>query len=126
MRFEPASTSLTCEVNPFRTNTPLQALTLMNDIGYVEAARALASNTESLEEAFQRVTLRPARQQEMALLQTRLTKLEEHYAQRPEEARELVGVGASEVDSPLATHQLAARTATINLIFNLDETICRP
>ncbi|MCH8215926.1 MAG: hypothetical protein IH892_04045, partial [Planctomycetes bacterium] len=50
----------------------------------------------------------------------------EHYAQRPEDARDLVGVGASEVDSPLATPQLAARTAIINLIFNLDETICRP
>ena len=113
-------------MKPFRTNTPLQALTLMNDIGYVEAARSLAANTESLEEAFQRVTLRPAQQNEAALLQTRLTKLEEHYAQRPEDARELVGVGASEVDSPLATHQLAARTAIINLIFNLDESICRP
>ena len=117
---------LTCEVKPSRTNTPLQALTLMNDIGYVEAARSLASNAGSLEVAFQRITLRPARKQELALLQTRLTKLEEHYAQRPEDARELVGVGASEVDSPLATHQLAARTAIINLIFNLDETICRP
>ena len=38
----------------------------------------------------------------------------------------LVGVGASDVAAPIATHRLAARTAVINLIFNLDESICRP
>ncbi len=117
---------LTCEVRPSQTSSPLHALILMNDIGYVEAARALASKPGSLATAFRKITLRPARTPELELLQRRLTALEDHYQRHPKEAEALASVGEAPIDSPFPVWRLAARTAVINMLFNLDETLCRP
>jgi hypothetical protein len=124
----------TCIVRQTRTNTPLQALTLMNDITYVEASRMLAqrvlkeggaSAEQRLTCMFRLLTARPPRSVEMKIL---LADLERHltqYRRDGEAALKLLSVGEAKRDERLDTAELAAYTAVANLILNLDETISR-
>jgi hypothetical protein len=74
----------TCSVRESRTNTPLQALTLMNDRIYVEAAQKLAENMrhapDPIGRGFQLVLARPPRESERATLETALSKLGGDYS----------------------------------------------
>ena len=124
----------TCSVRVSRTNTPLQALNLMNDITYVESARALAErvlksvpddDADRLQYAFRLVTSRRPRAEELKVLQTSLTFHRDYYKTRLELGEELVGFGDSEPDHSLATLEVAAYTVVMNLLLNLDETITR-
>ena len=124
----------TCSVRVSRTNTPLQALNLMNDITYVESARALAErvlksvpgdDADRLQYAFRLVTSRKPRAEELKVLQTSLTFHRDYYKTRLELGEELVGFGDSEPDHSLATLEVAAYTVVMNLLLNLDETITR-
>ncbi len=124
----------TCSVRVSRTNTPLQALNLMNDITYVESARALAErilksvpgdDADRLQHAFRLVTSRRPRAEELKVLKTSLTFHRDYYKTRLELGEELVGFGDSEPDHSLATLEVAAYTVVMNLLLNLDETITR-
>ncbi|MEO0414884.1 MAG: DUF1553 domain-containing protein, partial [Verrucomicrobiota bacterium] len=117
---------LVCDVLPSRTNTPLQALTTLNDITYIEAARVAAQNQDSVAQIFQRITNRLPSDAEVSLLERRLLTLTEHYQKHTEEAERLLAEGEFPVPKDADISRLAARTAVVNLIYNLDEVLCRP
>ena len=117
-----------------RTNTPLQALLLMNDPQYVEAARALA--TRVMREAsgepaaiagrmFQLATCRPPRPEETAHLVQLFDAQRKHYAQDAKAASQLLAVGEFPTDKQLPQADLAAWTIVANLILNLDEVVTK-
>jgi hypothetical protein len=122
-----------CTVRRARTNTPLQALVLLNDATYLEAARGLATWTLSqtgpddqrLSIAFRRVTSRQPDQDELATLTSLLQKERERYAGNLNLARQLVRENAAKGDPELNVSEFAAWTITLHTLFNLDETITR-
>ncbi len=123
-----------CTVKRSRTNTPLQALALLNEITYVEAARRLAermlteggkSAQERIAWAFRMVTARRPQSEEMTLLVGGLNKRLAHYRQDPAAAKKLVAQGASVAAATINVEELAAYTTTANVLLNLDEVITR-
>ncbi len=124
----------TCVVRRARTNTPLQALVLMNDPTYLEAARKLAEHvltTETTDEnrwklAYRLVLTRDPDAEEVVTLQSVLEKATVHFAGQKEKAGELLKVGHSASDPSLNPETLAAWTTVMSVILNLDEAISRP
>jgi hypothetical protein len=122
-----------CSVRPSRTNTPLHALTLLNDPTFVEAARVLAAHAmqftdsppERLRWAFRRATARYPTEDELAALLEVLGVVREQYAADPAAAKELIAVGESPRDGSLDPIELAAYTGAMNVILNLDEVVTR-
>ncbi|WP_051945995.1 PSD1 and planctomycete cytochrome C domain-containing protein [Verrucomicrobium sp. BvORR106] len=125
----------TCDVRSLRTNTPLHALTTLNDITYVEAARAMAQRvllTSSLpddrtkiDQAFRLVTCRVPSAEERDIILSRLDYLRTQYQETPAEAVRLLAVGESPRDKSLPEAEHAAWTALCQLLLNLDEAITR-
>jgi hypothetical protein len=123
-----------CTARRTLTNTPMQALALMNDPGYVEAARALAER--AVKEAgaappgraaflFRLATSRePSREEERVLVDLAARSIA-RYRKQPEEARKLLGVGESKFDAKLDAAELAGWTIVASAILNLDETITK-
>jgi hypothetical protein len=122
-----------CTARRTLTNTPLQALVLMNDPTYVEAARALAwrvmiaerTDRNRLRLAFRLATARHPDAREMAALQKTLAKQRALYAQAPEAAGQLLKVGESAAPAQGSKAELAAWTNLCTVILNLDETITK-
>ncbi|HEU0119489.1 MAG TPA: PSD1 and planctomycete cytochrome C domain-containing protein [Bryobacteraceae bacterium] len=102
-----------CEVRTARTNTPLQALTLLNDQTYLEASRVLAAS--SVQDIFSRVLSRRPEPSEMAVLDREYARSLAHYRAHPADSAKLIG-GA-------ANPELAARMIVASMILNLDEAI---
>jgi mono/diheme cytochrome c family protein len=129
-----ASTRETCIVRQNRTNTPLQALNLMNDVTYVEAARRLAERMmteggktpeERVGFAYRLATAKQPTPQAQKILIGGLYRHRERYrADRPA-ALELVKVGERSRDETLDVAELASYTMVANLILNLDATITK-
>jgi hypothetical protein len=123
-----------CTVRETRTNTPLQALTLMNEVSFVEASRALAQRAmsdagheaeERIRFAFRLATARWPRPHELQIL---LSGLKEHIARfraHPQAALELVRTGESPWNQQLDSAELAAYTTVASLILNLDEVVTK-
>tara|TARA_B100001057_G_scaffold112978_3_gene111242 strand:+ start:1617 stop:2702 length:1086 start_codon:yes stop_codon:yes gene_type:complete len=118
-----------------RTNTPLQALALLNDTIFIEAARGLGTrmirdsgenDTARIRHGFQLVTGRHPSPEELTILLRSLEIHQRTYANNRDLAAELIGVGESEPDHNLTASELAAYTAIANTLLNLDETITRP
>ena len=122
-----------CTIRRAATNTPLQALVLLNDDTFVEASRALAdqilnvdaARDERLQRLWRTVLTRNADTDEMGLLRDLLTRQREQFAADPEAARELVSVGASTYDPHHDPAELAAWTVVAQTILNLDEAITK-
>jgi hypothetical protein len=123
-----------CQVRRARTNTPLQALELLNDVTYVEAARRLGqlmlteggdTGEERLAYAFRRSTARPPTAAELRVLTRGLQRYRETFRADVEAAKRFVRQGDSPVDERLDLIELAACTAAAGIILNLDETITR-
>ena len=122
-----------CTVKRFRSNTPMQALSLLNEVTFVEASRKLAertlrqngNNETRLAWAFQQVTCRAAIPQEIAVLRKGLEKRLALYAADLPAAKKLLMNGQSPVPTDLEAGQLAAWTVTANILLNLDETVTR-
>lgn len=122
-----------CTVKRFRSNTPMQALSLLNEVTFVEASRKLAertlrqsgSNEARLAWAFQQVTCRAATPQEIAVLAKGLEKRLTLFAADLPAAKKLLLNGQSPAPTELDTGQLAAWTVTANILLNLDETVTR-
>ncbi|MCX7418051.1 MAG: PSD1 and planctomycete cytochrome C domain-containing protein [Planctomycetia bacterium] len=123
-----------CTVKRSRTNTPLQALTLLNEITYVEAARKLAERMlvdggatpeARLRFAFRRVTSRTPTDEEVALLVGGLNDDLTRFRQDAIAAKKLIVLGESKADASLEPAELAAYTLTANVLLNLDEVVTR-
>ena len=124
----------TCIVRETRTNTPLQALTLMNETGFVEAARVLSQKTlqqsadstsDRLTWAFRRVLGRTPKLSELTVLEAALQRNRERFRTQPEAALQLLAVGEFPRDESLDVNEHAAWTTVCALLLNLDETITR-
>jgi hypothetical protein len=123
----------TCWVRETRTNTPVQALTLLNDVTYVEAARVLAQRVmkeatgpdDRLTLAFRRVNARVPTDAELSVLRGALDRQLTDYRKDPTAAAKLLGVGESKADAKLNVPELAAYATVCRLILNLDEAMTR-
>jgi hypothetical protein len=116
-----------------RSNTPLQALQLMNDVQFFEAARGLATRmiAEGGAEAASRLQVgarwtlaRSLTEPELAILQQQLTTHQARYQQAPEQARQLLAVGESPV-AELEPAEFAAYVLVASTLMNLDESLNR-
>jgi hypothetical protein len=130
-----ASPRETCIVRNARTNTPLQALALMNDVTFVEAARALAarvmaetpgdSSSVRVSHAFRSVVARRPSDSELEVLVSGFERHLAEYRQSPPAAAELIRMGESRPNEDLDPVELAAYTIVAGLILNLDEAITK-
>ncbi|MFT5108670.1 MAG: hypothetical protein ACI9UA_004314 [Pseudoalteromonas tetraodonis] len=122
-----------CTVQRARTNTPLQALVLLNDPTFVEAARALAARVIAewegddvdgrIVRAFRMVTSRLPKPEESGILKSTLIAELQRFRADTESAKKLIAVGDSNSPEKIAPAKLAAWTIVCNLILNLDEAI---
>lgn len=124
----------TCTVQRDRTSTPLQALVLLNDPTYVEAARFLAQRlmaeakagpAERIAFAFRLTLARRPSEAETKILVDLYERQLKRFAAHPEEAQKLLGVGEAKAQGNLDATELAAWTTVASMILNLDETITK-
>jgi hypothetical protein len=128
-----AATRDRCAVSRQSTNTPLQALALLNDPQYMEAARVMAQNImaydqpmqENVKVAFRKLTGRQPNEDEIKMLIEVYDTSLNSFKENPEKAIELLSVGDYMIDERLDQNLLAAHTVTFSTIFNLDETITK-
>ena len=117
-----------------RTDTPLQALVTMNDVQWVEAARALAERVikDGRDKPEKRIQLMsqillahdpPPRM--LAVLEGSLDQMKMHYAADPKAAHALIGVGERPSDASIPAPELAAWTMVASEMLNLDETVTK-
>jgi hypothetical protein len=133
MTFDAAGREM-CVVRETRTNTPLQALNLMNDVTFVEASRVLAQRImteggagpeERLTLAFRLATARKPTAAELQVLVVGYRRHLDDYRKNPQAALKLVRAGEYPRNEKLDVPELAAYTALAGLILNLDETITK-
>ncbi len=122
-----------CTVNRSNSNTPLQALTLLNDPTFVEAARVMAQQALSagpsfdaqLTWSFRRALGRAPLAEERKVLTDLYRKGLAEFRARPQEAKKLLSIGASAPAAKSDPAQLAGLTLITRAILNLHETITR-
>ncbi len=125
-----------CEVKAGRTNTPLHAFVTLNDITFVEAARALAertiketgptaTDTDRIAHGFRLCTARRPSESETATLLSSLARFRQQYNQDSDAAAKLIATGESKPNPDIPTPELAAQTALGLLLLNLDETLSK-
>tara|TARA_B100000676_G_scaffold49840_3_gene48862 strand:- start:6507 stop:9650 length:3144 start_codon:yes stop_codon:yes gene_type:complete len=132
-----------CQVQTPTTNTPLQALTLMNDLTYLEASRVLAQNAtmatdqkpEQIAYIFEHLLSRQPEAEELEIVLKQLKELENFYQSNLEQARRYLRHGQPETipsftNSSAAGNEqpvwsLAALSSITSMVMNLDETITR-
>jgi hypothetical protein len=121
-----------CVVRRERTNTPMQALVLMNDPQFVEAARMLAQNAlrasgadvnAAVDFMTVRVLAREFAPAERRIVVGAYDDLLSHYRVNGTAAAQLLAVGESKADGTLPPAELAALTMVANQIFSLDEAL---
>ena len=124
----------TCLIRRARTNTPLQALVLLNDPTYVESARKFAERlmkeagptpAERLALAFRLAVSRPPTAGEQQILLGLFQETLGRFQRDGAAAEKLLGVGDSPRDAKLDAAELAAWTVLASMILNLDETITK-
>ncbi len=136
----------TCAVARLRTNTPLQALALLNDTTWLEAARVLAQrvladvgagtgegaggsdaalDAARLDRALGLLLARPARPEERARLLSLLEAQRAHFAADPSAAAALIGVGEAPLATSIRPAELASWMLVTSTLLNLDETATR-
>ncbi|MCC7424427.1 MAG: PSD1 domain-containing protein [Planctomycetaceae bacterium] len=117
-----------------RSNTPLQALQLMNDTQHFEAARGFAERIlaeggatpeERITYAWKATLSRLPTGDELAVVKSAFEEYQKRYAADAEAAKRVVGVGESKPGSKAPVAELATWTLIANLILNLDETVTR-
>jgi hypothetical protein len=123
-----------CTANRNVSNTPQQALTLLNDPTFVEAARVLAgsilsspakSDAARLDALFQRAVARPAKAKERESLAKFLAEQRAHYSANAEDTQKLLKVGLAPQPQAKETAELAAWTSLCRVVLNLHETVTR-
>jgi hypothetical protein len=117
-----------------RTNTPLQALQLMNDIQFVEAARHLGvrmmteggqTSAAQLAWGFRLVLARKPNKKEQATMERVLGQLQFRFKKEPANAKAILEVGDSPVNAKLDASEQAAFTMLASMLLNLDETLTK-
>lgn len=123
-----------CTVRRSRTSTPLQALNLMNDPTYVEAARLLAQRMmregggapeTRIRHGFQLVACRSPRPAELNVLVTGWRRMEASFRSDRAGAASLLAVGETKADPALDPVELAAYATVASTLLNLDATITK-
>ncbi len=124
-----------CTASRNVSSTPQQALTLLNDPTFVEAARGLAEEAlsahpeadfgASLDTAFRRLLSRSPDERERRSLSAFYQSQLAYYKDKPDEAQKLISVGLHPAPASLAPAQLAAWTSVARVLLNLNETIVR-
>ena len=129
-----APTREECTVERPRSSTPLQALVLLNDPTYVEAARVFAERIikeggatlpERLNWAYRHAVSRNIKPEEVRLLSALLARHRAEFAQEPQAARKLLSTGERPAAADVDAAELAAWTSVARVILNLHETITR-
>ncbi len=128
-----APTREICTVRRQRTNTPLQALALMNDPIYVEASRVLAAQLlatgsdrqRQIGGAWRRIVGRWPRPEECEILDELYHRQLSHFREKPDAAKRLLSVGASPSSVRPDPSEHAALTFVVSLMFNLNEAIVK-
>ncbi len=119
-----------CTIKRENTNTPLQALVLMNDTQFVEASKLLAermqkeggrSLDEQLTYGFRLAVSRSPKKEEREILKELFQQQAERFRQKPKEASELLAVGQKKIDDALDKAKTAALTMVANTMLNHDE-----
>jgi hypothetical protein len=125
-----------CIIKRERTNTPLQALTTLNDVQFVEAARILAEKTlvqhpdandpvARMQSIALKLLGRPFRGEELGVVQASLNELLAGFRGNVDAAKELLAMGATRSSDQLDPAELAAWTMTVNMLMNLDEVLTK-
>jgi hypothetical protein len=129
-----SATRESCTVRESRTNTPLQALNLMNDVTFVEASRKLAERAmreggdgaeARLTRAFRLALARRPTETETRKLRDSLEFYVGHFRANPKEAEDFVAQGESPRDKRTDAAELAAYATVASLILNMDETVSK-
>ena len=124
----------TCAVSMKQTNTPLQALLLLNDVTFVEHARGLAtrilksssqSDSERIDRGVRYVLGRGATRLELAILQEELEHQRVYFGADNEATVKFLAIGDSKPDESLDAVELAAMTCVARVLLNLDETLTK-
>lgn len=121
-----------CEVTRGRTNTPLQALAMLNDPLVLEASRVLATRLSkaygspepAIEEAFKRIVCRYPDQQELSILLSYYQEELEKFNSHPEDAVRVLAVGEFPMEEQ-KTPEIAAMMHVVVALYNLEETITK-
>jgi hypothetical protein len=120
----------TCEVRSIRTNTPLQALTLLNDENFLDAAQAAAAvalrQPDPLAILSLRILSRPPTDDERRILGRERDRALRYYQEHPLEAQQFLQRGQTVLNSSSSTEELASHAAhavLASLLLNLDEAI---
>ena len=122
-----------CEVTRNRTNTPLQALAMLNDPLVLEASRVLANNLisegkadeEAIKEAFFRILCRAPKEEELALLLEYHAEELKRFKQQPEIILETVEAGEFPLDQYSDRPETAALMQVVVAIYNVEEAITK-
>jgi hypothetical protein len=122
-----------CEIGRNRTNTPLQALVMMNDPLILEASRVLATKLSekhpdeevAITEAFKRIVCREMKSEEKDLLMEYYQSQMEEFTSNPENAKKVLDVGEYPMDEKAITPKTAALMQVIVSMYNLEETITK-
>jgi hypothetical protein len=122
-----------CEVNRLQTNTPLQALVLLNDPTILEASRVLAerlmlessADQDKIIKAFRSILCRKPKQNELDLLLRYFESEKRQFDQSPEKANHLVNVGEYRHEPVNDLPSLAALMQIIQTLYNMDEAITK-
>jgi hypothetical protein len=122
-----------CEVKRGKTNTPLQALLMMNDPAVLEASRVMAQNLlhqkqsddASITEAFRQIICRRPQEKELQVLKQYLTEQKVAFNNKNSDAKTTLAHGSYPFDPSLNQNDLAALMNTINLVYNMEEAITK-
>jgi len=122
-----------CKVRPSRTNTPLHALIMFNETGYVESARNFAQRVMSAEKepaarlnlAFRTATCHQPTADETATMLKVMKDLQAKFKTDAEKTKAYLTTGESKADGNLDPLELATYSAMCHILLNLDETITR-
>jgi len=122
-----------CEVQRLNTNTPLQALIMLNDPHVLEASRVLAENLmqndltleEKVESAFQKIVCRKISESEKTLLIKYYQEELIHFQANEEAAQNLLAVGEYERSESIGKANVAAMMQVVHTIYNMEEAIMK-
>ncbi len=128
------ATRQTCTVKSFRTNTPLHALLTLNDVTFVESARALAEHvlmaeiaddTGRIDAVFRRLLARRATDSEKTILLAAVSRSRGEFQADPDAAMKLLAIGESKRNEQLDSIEHAVWTSLALAVMNLDEALTK-